>query len=577
MKNILFNIKNWLSNGYEDLTLKHFSGKKYFFLFLGLLLLWFFINILQAIFTPINSDEAYYALYGKNLAFGYFDHPPAVALINYLSSLFFSNNLSIRFITVVLQPITLFLTWLIITNKKSLNSIFVFFITSFSLVMFSAYGFITTPDVPLLFFTSLFLLFYKKFLENSNLKISLLLAISMSGLIYSKYQGGILIVLVILSNVKLLLNKYFWLAGILAIVLTIPHFYWQYIHDFPSFRFHLISRAEPFRWEFFLQYFPNQLAIFNPLIFGLVVYILVKKKNFLTFERALLFIVVGFIFGFALTTFRGHAEPHWTVIASIPMIILITNTAFENAKILNFVKKYIFLTLFLLIFIRICLLSNFLPPNLGLFEDEKKIKAIHEIAGDDPVVFIGSYYNPSMYWYLTKNEATVISSLYSRRTQFDIWKKDENLKNKEVFVVIDVADKSTNYDIDGYNIKGFFTDNLQVTNHLEVKFDATKIDFLNEERIELPILIKNNSLHSFDMNHKEFPVELCVSYINNHEILTEKVSLNEPIQVIEPNEEIERIITISNPNITNKSIVFCMSFTSIFGPTINSIPIKINF
>ena len=116
MKNVLFNIKKWLSNGYEDLTLKHFGDKRYFFLFFVLLLLWFFINIIQAIFTPINSDEAYYALYGKNLAFGYFDHPPLVGLINYISSLFFSNHLSIRFVTVVLQPITLFITWLIITN-----------------------------------------------------------------------------------------------------------------------------------------------------------------------------------------------------------------------------------------------------------------------------------------------------------------------------------------------------------------------------------------------------------------------------------------------------------------------------
>ena len=42
-------------------------------------LLWFIVAILQAAFTDIFHDEAYYWLWSKHLALGYFDHPPMIA------------------------------------------------------------------------------------------------------------------------------------------------------------------------------------------------------------------------------------------------------------------------------------------------------------------------------------------------------------------------------------------------------------------------------------------------------------------------------------------------------------------
>src|SRR5690606_23943000 len=45
---------------------------------------WFIINLLQAVFTGLHSDESYYWMYSENLAFGYFDHPPFVAYLIHL-------------------------------------------------------------------------------------------------------------------------------------------------------------------------------------------------------------------------------------------------------------------------------------------------------------------------------------------------------------------------------------------------------------------------------------------------------------------------------------------------------------
>ena len=119
------------------------------------------------------------------------------------------------------------------------------------MVMFSAYGFITTPDVPLLFFTALFLYTYKKFLEKQSLVNALFIAVCMAGLVYSKYQGVMLIGLVVLSNLKLLKSGWFWMAGLLALGIAAPHFWWQYSNQFPSFRYHLVDRSSGFKWIYF--------------------------------------------------------------------------------------------------------------------------------------------------------------------------------------------------------------------------------------------------------------------------------------------------------------------------------------
>jgi hypothetical protein len=55
------------------------TNKNVIFLFLGI---WLLINLIQAYFTGIAHDEAYYWMYSNNLAWGYFDHPPMVSHIN---------------------------------------------------------------------------------------------------------------------------------------------------------------------------------------------------------------------------------------------------------------------------------------------------------------------------------------------------------------------------------------------------------------------------------------------------------------------------------------------------------------
>jgi len=547
---------------------KEIPARKTFFL---LLVCWFVINLLQAAFTGMSNDESYYALWGKKLAWGYFDHPPMVAVFNYISSLLFFGNLGVRFMTVLAQIGTLWLTWRIIDEQEADNrKVWIFFISAASLVMFAALGFVTTPDAPLLLFTAFFLLSYKRFLRNESFLNTLLLCLGMAGMVYSKYQASLVIGFIVLSNLRLLLKPKFWLAGITALLLLSPHFYWQYSHHFPSFQYHLVDRSNQFQLKYFLEYIPNQLAVFNPITLGLVVYILVKYRSRDVFERGLYFLIVGFIVFFGVMAYRGHVEPHWTVSCSIPMIILLYNRAKENDAVRKFIMTYIMGSLVLIFLIRIVLVCPPLAGKAG-FGEEKKFKAIEAVAGDLPVVFTGSFQKPSLYIFFTNKPSTTISSVYNRRTQFDVWQSERDFEGKPVFVCADVEGLSKSYRVDGQTIKGFFTDRFHSVMRLRVKTEAPAEKVWHcGDTIHTEFSVYNPYPYQVNLKDVTFPSALCACFMTKKVKEVSTVKTERILSTLKPSETISGALYTVIPDLPEGEYSFGITMNSIFGPALEN-------
>ena len=71
---------------------------------------WMLLNLLQASVTELANDEAYYVVFAKHLDWGYYDHPPMIALFIYLGQ-WLSGELGVRLLTVLSQPIYIWLLW----------------------------------------------------------------------------------------------------------------------------------------------------------------------------------------------------------------------------------------------------------------------------------------------------------------------------------------------------------------------------------------------------------------------------------------------------------------------------------
>lgn len=556
--------------------MKRIAPVQLFILFLSA---WFLLNLFQAIFTEITNDEAYYAFWGKFLDWGYFDHPPMVALFTYFGSLLFPHNLGVRFVTVVTQLATLTLIWK--TTGLRLNSnrtVMRFFALAASIVMFSVYGFITTPDVPLLFFAALFLFAYRLFLKQNNVFNSLLLTVAMAGMVYSKYHAVLFIALVVLSNLKLLLNYRFWLAGFLSVILLIPHICWQIQHEFPGFQYHLFDRWSSFEWKFFFDFWPNQLVVFNPFTLIAVGWALCSKRKIEVFDRAMYFIIVGFILFFWGMTFRGHVEPHWTIVAALPMMILVIRESELNPKLERYIRRFIYPTLILVLMARVLLVTDLLPQRLKLHGKELKYTTLQEIAGDSPVIIRGTFEHPSLYHYFVGGKTQLISSLYSRRTQFDIWKFEEDFYNQSVLITGDYEGRSYLLcDVNGSRFTGFFTDSLQVTNHIRISYELPEKTLSPGDTIVMPVVLYNTSEQDYHFNHSVFPGELIGIFISKGN-LTEIPAIYQISDPIPAGKEVKTEVKLAVPDLQTKACDFTLSLKSWFGPTLNApvIPVKIH-
>src|ERR1017187_302799 len=61
------------------------------------------LRLVAAAWTPLTFDEAYYWMWSKHLAFGYYDHPPGVAVVIRLGTMISGDTeLGVRLVSILL-------------------------------------------------------------------------------------------------------------------------------------------------------------------------------------------------------------------------------------------------------------------------------------------------------------------------------------------------------------------------------------------------------------------------------------------------------------------------------------------
>lgn len=406
---------------------------------------WMVVNLIQAAFLGVDGDEAYYWTFSQELDWGFFDHPPFVAALIKLGESIGHGPIFTRLGTVILSTLTLWVMYKSLPERLREPRLFAFLFPS--VLLFNVYGFIATPDAPLLFFSSVFFFAYRKYLEKEDFFSALLISISITGMFYSKYHGILPVALVTLSNLQLMKKKSFWLIIAVVTLSYTPHLYWQYTHDWPTLRFHLLERGiRIYKIGFTLDYILGQLLIWGPVIsflfYGNVLSI--KKTDKLT--KAHLFNFFGTLFIFLLSSFKNHVEAHWTLIAGTSFVFLfmdILSRATEK-------KKRYFLAMAKINIVLIALVRLiFLIPGSPLdkinnykpfFHGKNWADSIHAIANNTPVVFSNSYMMPSLYrYYHPEQTGFGYNTKAYRKTQFSINQQEQKLANKKVFWFNDTA------------------------------------------------------------------------------------------------------------------------------------------
>ncbi len=400
------------------------------------LVFWWIINLVQAGCTELADDEAYYHLFAGRLAWGYFDHPPMTALLVYFGS-FLGGELGVRFFFTLLQPIYLFVLWRIICPKEAtVRDAGWFLLIVAAIPMLQLYGFIAVPDGPLMLFTAFFLWSYKYFTEKNNWTAVPLVAVCLAALAYSKYHGALVFLFTVLSNPKLLKNSKFYIACLLALLLVIPHLWWQYAHDWISFRYHLVDRSRNFEFRFVTEYLLNLFAVFNPFLLPVFMVAWWKNRAVRPVDRAMSCMAAGFILFFLLSTLRGRVQPQWEIPATFGIVALIFGFVRERGMLRHYTLFVCQITLILVILTRIEMIFNPLGIKTQIFDNRRTYAQLADIAQGRPIIFNGSYTAAAKYRFYTGEESYAQAVVTYRTSHYQLLDNDTQMAGRAVLTEV---------------------------------------------------------------------------------------------------------------------------------------------
>lgn len=319
------------------------------------------VRLVYGAAMELVPDESYYWVWSRHLALGYFDHPPMIAYLIWLGTwLFGDKEIGVRFLIAVMSVGTIAL--IIAMAKRLLRDdravvwVALIWLTS---PLLMGLGIFATPDTPAVFFSTCALAFAALIaLRDDGVEqcrpdhlVGLWALFGLfSGLAMdSKYTAVLLpfsVALAMLTSAKG--RRHYrrpgiYLSGLIALAVFSPVIWWNKQHGWASFLFQIkhgttggeSSRASASAigaigrvFTDLGTYVGDQLAIWTPLLFVVVLIVLVRYwrryRTITQLDRVLLWAATVPLVFFALAMFRSHhTEPNWPAFAYVPASLLI--------------------------------------------------------------------------------------------------------------------------------------------------------------------------------------------------------------------------------------------------------------
>jgi 4-amino-4-deoxy-L-arabinose transferase-like glycosyltransferase len=237
---------------------------------------------------PLSADEAYYWLWSKHLALGYFDHPPMIAWAIRAGTLLFGDNpFGVRFTGVILSLPASWFVWraaalILKDEERAALAALLFNLT----LMISVEMLAATPDMPSVVTSAAFVYFLAKVQATGNGKYWLAVGIAAGLGLWSKFSilflgAGAFGWLVLDRDARRwLLSPWPYLGCVLALAVFAPFLVWQSQHHWMTFAFQFgrVGTGH-FTLRFLGEFLAAQVGLATPLIFALMAVGLWRATN----------------------------------------------------------------------------------------------------------------------------------------------------------------------------------------------------------------------------------------------------------------------------------------------------------
>jgi 4-amino-4-deoxy-L-arabinose transferase-like glycosyltransferase len=282
------------------------------------------LRLVAAAYTPLTFDEAYYWMWSKHLAGGYYDHPPMVAVVIRLGTMIAGDTeFGVRLVSVLLalpMSFAVYRTAEILFGGRRVASTATILLNA---TMMAAVGtMIVTPDAPLLVASSFVLFYLAKVLETGRGVWWLAVGAAVGAALLSKYTAlffgpAILIWLITVPKLRRwLISPWPILGGIVSLAMFAPVILWNADHQWVSFLKQFgRARIENFNPAFIGELIPTQIAFATPLVFILGVmglYALLRRDGGALAARALISSIFWTItLYFVWHSLHSRVEANW--------------------------------------------------------------------------------------------------------------------------------------------------------------------------------------------------------------------------------------------------------------------------
>ena len=300
------------------------------------------IRLVLVFSMGMMPQDAYYYLYSEHLDLSYFDHPPMVAwMLKGFSLLFGKTVIGVKLTDFIITCGTVYafyrLARYFFEGFLLERSVYLMLST----MMVSIVSLVTTPDVPLLLFWTLAVLFMYRAVTENQLK-DWVLAGFMSGLAFdSKYTAVMLWIclagFLISTGEKRKLFRSFkpYLALFIFIITISPVIIWNIQNDWMSIRFQSSDRVDDMDFlsitpKYFFGNLGTQLFILVPVLYTFVLIAVYKSARQFIVNKFrpdlkrwfLWWFSAPMIIGFIVLSLVYWVKLNWTMPAYITGILL---------------------------------------------------------------------------------------------------------------------------------------------------------------------------------------------------------------------------------------------------------------
>jgi 4-amino-4-deoxy-L-arabinose transferase-like glycosyltransferase len=396
-----------------------------------------FFSAIYNAFLPLHGDEAYYWMWSQNLQEGYYDHPPFIAYMIYLTNFISEAEWGVRLVNVFSMSISALyifkLTSLMFNEKVALNAVLIFS----SIILVHAGYIITTPDSPLILFSSITLYYSYRAIFYGKTVDYALTGVLLGLMMLSKYTAILfvfsLLIFIVLKRRDVLLKANFYLAIILSIIVISPMLFWNYQNDWISFSFQLgHGTTDSFKIypHLFTDFVAGQFGIFSPVFAGVLFYFLIKNKLYYKNDK-LFFLALSTIVIILFFTYKSlytRMALNYSAPAYISGAIL-TAYMFEHYKLVKLFKIGLMIAIIFTVLGRFGFLFYLEVVQDRMYGNKEAVQLLqtHVKEGDS---FYGDHLTIAAYlkYYLKGHPQTDVAPK-SRFSQYDMWRENDYLKN----------------------------------------------------------------------------------------------------------------------------------------------------